>query len=199
MSRLAPRTAFAPLLIAVLAALGLVASACGGDDEVADTTTSVAAAGGTSDATSGEGDESTEDPDVDDPATDDPATDDPAAGDVDFAFDSKECEQFAKAFDQQMFTSTDQDPTEGFRETAAYFADAADKVPAEIAGDVRTLAEVYQELADASAGIDWSALERGDAAGAMAAAELSQVYANHTEFAEAGERLSAYVMEHCTR
>lgn len=181
------------LLFAIVAALALLLTACGGDDS-ADSTSTTAAP--TEDASS-----------ADDPAEtpDDTSTDDTAAPDADEgasgAFTSDECEQLANAFDQEQLSSAmteGDDPTEELRRAAESLAAAADDVPEEIADDVATLAEVYEQLAAASAKVDWKGLQSGDPTAAMGAAELGQIYAANTDFMTAAQNLSAYAAEHCT-
>lgn len=191
----APRshTALAHLLLALFVALGLVATACGDDEDAGDATTTEAADDGSSDDTS----------DTSDPATGsaDEPDDTTGGGSGGTVFTSDECEQLSRAFDQQglssAVTGTD-DPTDDFKETAQDLRDASGKAPEEIADDIATLAELYEDLAEAAESVDWEGLEAGNPAAAIGAARLGQVYADHPEFTQAAQNLSAYAMEHCT-
>jgi hypothetical protein len=183
-----------PRLLAVMCAGALLLAGCGGDDD-----------GDASPVDRGDGteepSESTSESDDTTESTggneDSDGTGDPGVAD----FSSEECEQFAEAFDQsglsQSITGASGDPTEQFEQTAAYLADAADELPEEIADDVEILADVYDQLAEASADIDWEGMQSGDVSAVDDAARLGQIYAANPEFTEAATNLSAYVAEVC--
>ena len=167
--------------VVVLAVAGLVAG-CGGDDETADTTASST----TVEAGSG-GDDTT-------------TTTAGSGGAGDAAFTSDECRQLAEAFDNDDLANSIQsgdDPTEQLEQTAQLLSEAADKVPDEVRGDVQTLAEVYAELASASADVDWAGISSGNPAAAVGAAQLAQVFATNTDFGTAAQNLSQWAQENC--
>jgi hypothetical protein len=116
-------------------------------------------------------------------------------------FANADCRQLARAFDQSelgsSLTSGD-DPTADLQATADFLDEASDDAPAEVADDVEVLADVYADLAEQSADVDWEGIRDGNPAAAVGAAQLGQAFAT-PGFAEAAQNLSAFVAENCTR
>lgn len=171
-------------ILAALAAAAMVVVGCGGDDDAADSTSTTESA-----------DTETTETETTEPDT----TDSPDGGSA--GFSSEDCQQLAEAFDQSELGATldgTTDPTPQLEEVARYLEEAATEVPDAVVGDVEVLADVYGQLAAASADVNWEGLTSGDPAAAAGAAEIGQIYAANPEFVTAAQNLSVWAAENCT-
>lgn len=173
------------LPFAVLAALTLVVSSCGGSDESSSTTTTTEKKAESSD-------------DKDETTT----TEADASGGGSTAGLSPECADLQEAFtslDVQGMTAAFTDgsnPGPQFQNFADALDTAQENAPEEISGDLATLSDGYQQLADSADEIDWSAIQSGDAEASAAASELMQGFSSE-DLAGAGQRVSDWLNENC--
>ena len=167
------------LAIAVaLFALVLVSAGCGGDDEAASDTTTLA-------------DTTTDETTTEDTTTDEETTDD---SDLLGVFADADCLALVAAvasFGQALTGAGGSSD-----ETSAAFEELADKVPDEIEADVKVLADAYTDYA---AELEDIGIEAGQTPNAEQIQQLQAALAsfNQEGVAEASERLSAWSQTNC--
>ncbi len=163
------------LPVVALAALALLVSGCGGDDDASDTTTTEKAAETTTTSTAG------------------------GAADSEIP---PECEKLREAFTsldvQEMMTAFEDgsNPAPQFEQFAEALKLAEQNAPAEIAGDLSTMADSYAALAASADEIDWKAIKDGDPQASAAAGQLMQGF-SADELTGAGERVSNWLNDQC--
>jgi hypothetical protein len=157
--------------IVLVLALALVGASCGGDDEGAGDTDTVA-------------------------LTDETATDETATDTVP-SFASEECRELAEAA-QALTAAFVSATTSGgnLEESSRLFMEFADEAPAEIRADLRILAGAYEEYVDVLRDLD---LEPGETPDAEALQKMQQTIASLNEegVTAASQRLSAWTTENC--
>ena len=115
---------------------------------------------------------------------------------------SPECEKLLAAFEgvnsEELASSLTEggNPSEQFQQVADAMQAAQENAPEQIAGDLQTLADSYQQLASSADQIDWKGIAENDPAASAAAGELMQGFASQ-ELADAGQRVSDWLNEHC--
>jgi ABC-type glycerol-3-phosphate transport system substrate-binding protein len=172
------------MTILVVLVLGLVAAGCGGgDEEASDTQTVATDTVGTDEAT-------------DETTTDDTDTD---TGDIDDlgVFGSGECAELigASAALSQAFGSAGT-PGDDVDEVQAFFDEFVDDAPEEIREDFQVLADAYSAYADVLADVQ---VEPGQVPDAETLQKLQEAIASidQQEVSEASLRISAWATENC--
>jgi len=169
------------IVVVALTALALVGAGCGGDDEEASDTTTLA-------------DTTTDDTTTDDTTTDDTTTD-TDSDDLDLA--SGECAELVEAGTKlsEAFGAvggTDAD----FDDVSTFFDEFADSAPEEIRADFQILADAWDEYAEILPDLQ---VEPGETPDPEALAQLQQALASidQQEVEAASERISAWAEANC--
>lgn len=161
------------LPLAVVGALALVLSGCSGSDDASDSTTTEAKKTTTTESAGAA-----------------PEGASPECEEVLAAFEGLNSEELASSL------TDGANPSEQFQQVADAMQTAQENAPEEIAVDLQTLTDSYQQLASSADQIDWKGIAENDPAASAAAGELMQGFASQ-DLADAGQRVSDWLNEHC--